>query len=241
MGMFQESLTVRILGDSSGLQRELNAAGRRLDDFRSRMEQIGSAPSRISRGFESLSAVSERFAAITDQIRELEAEIGVLNGTPVVIDVSAALANLGVLSAALAQVQNQVSLLSVTGGVTVGGGVPGVPASSGTTSGRRMAEGGLVTGPSGIDRVPTWLTAGEYVLPQPVVRELGLPFLSALHAGERDGHGARAGRVNLPPVVNQSATTNFGGITVQVREASDVGRVFRELDQQSVRLRGRRG
>ena len=44
-------------------------------------------------------------------------------------------------------------------------------------------DGGLVTGPSGIDKVPANLTKDEFVIKAPVVKKFGLPFFERLNKG----------------------------------------------------------
>ena len=44
-------------------------------------------------------------------------------------------------------------------------------------------DGGLVTGPSGIDKVPANLTKDEFVIKAPVVKKFGLPFFEELNKG----------------------------------------------------------
>lgn len=53
-----------------------------------------------------------------------------------------------------------------------------------------MQRGGLVRGmPSPRDNVPALLSPGEYVLPEPVVRRLGIPALERMRRGEALGGG----------------------------------------------------
>lgn len=49
-----------------------------------------------------------------------------------------------------------------------------------------QADGGLVVGPGGPrdDKVPTWLSNREYVIPAHIVDEFGVPFFDALRGGE---------------------------------------------------------
>lgn len=55
---------------------------------------------------------------------------------------------------------------------------------TGSYSGGGMVQGyevgGRVTGPEGVDKVPAWLTAGEYVIPEPSVKYYGEEFLDAI-------------------------------------------------------------
>lgn len=47
----------------------------------------------------------------------------------------------------------------------------------------KFATGGYVSGEKGVDRVPAWLSDGEYVIRRKRVQELGVPFLDALNQG----------------------------------------------------------
>lgn len=48
----------------------------------------------------------------------------------------------------------------------------------------RLATGGLVTGPGGVDRVPALLTAGEFVINKDAAASIGMPGLLALNSGK---------------------------------------------------------
>lgn len=50
-----------------------------------------------------------------------------------------------------------------------------------------LAAGGRVRGQAGIDRVPAWLTAGEYVINAASVRRLGVGFLEGINRFARGG------------------------------------------------------
>jgi hypothetical protein len=55
---------------------------------------------------------------------------------------------------------------------------------SGLFSMGEKAEGGPISGPGGIDNVPTWLTHGEFVVKEPVVRQPGMmALLTAINQG----------------------------------------------------------
>ena len=101
------------------------------------------------------------------------------------------------------------------------------------------ARGGLVGGLPGIDRVPAWLSAGEFVLRPAAVEQLGVAFLQALNdrpQGFRRGDLPQSGGAD-----SASVTNHFGGITVQVQTATDVSHVLDALAQEQSRLATRRG
>lgn len=48
----------------------------------------------------------------------------------------------------------------------------------------KYAKGGYVSGEKGVDKIPAWLSDGEYVIKRKRVKELGIPFLDALNEGK---------------------------------------------------------
>lgn len=63
----------------------------------------------------------------------------------------------------------------------------------------KFAEGGYVSGEKGVDKIPAWLSDGEYVIKRKRVKELGVPFLDALNQGKSvvgRTHFAEGGYVN---------------------------------------------
>ncbi|MCA9079319.1 MAG: hypothetical protein KDA58_02120 [Planctomycetaceae bacterium] len=184
---YSESLTVRILGDSSGLQRELDSVMQSLSTLQRDIEsasragaRIGDALSRVSRATGPLRQVSSLLTGVSQQARALSAQAISLNVAPAI----AALQRLMQLAAAAAA---QLQALSFTGPAPVsspvasgsaGAGGGGAPTSR---VGRGMASGGLVTGPTGIDRIPVRLSAGEYVLNQNAVRTMGHSLVDQLN------------------------------------------------------------
>jgi hypothetical protein len=122
----------------------------------------------------------------------------------------------------------------MTPGIPFGGPLPGP---RGPVEG--FARGGLVGGLPGIDRVPAWLSAGEFVLRPAAVEQLGVAFLQALNDRPQ---GMR--RNDLSPSADAegaSVTNHFGGITVQVQTATDVSHVLDTLAKEQSRLATRRG
>ena len=61
--MFTESLTVRILGDSSDLQRELSSVVSQLEDFQSRLADAGDGSRELSEGLRDVGQAGRAAAA----------------------------------------------------------------------------------------------------------------------------------------------------------------------------------
>jgi hypothetical protein len=118
---------------------------------------------------------------------------------------------------------------SIGGGIGGGlGGAAGLAAPTGLAI--TGQHGGLVSGPSGVDKVPGMLTAGEYVLTNRAVDKYGIKMIDAMNKGTW-GHFAAGGFVtpgtstqNIPPSQNisgaggvqnvmVSTTVNLGGPT----------------------------
>lgn len=179
---FSESLTVRILGDSSGLQRELSRVLQSIDDLHQRVEsttratgQVGTALSRISQATSPLQQVSSLLTRISQQSRLLSQQPVNLNVTPAINSLQRLMQS---ISAVAIQLRN-LSAVSAVSSMPSFTPMVGPSVTSPTT--RRMASGGLIVGPSGIDRIPTQLTAGEYVLNQQTVQTLGHSFVEQLN------------------------------------------------------------
>ena len=326
-----ETLTVRIEGDSSGLSRELDRVVSQVEGLGSRLAEVGGRASGLERVRDGLSQAvgpAERLGRQLDLVSEKLAGIGRI---PVTINTAPALSALAGLNASLDATTAKLNGLSQGAGGGWQGGLPGWGgggAGSGVGGGVRggggiaagasaipkLASGGVVRGPEGWDRVPAWLTAGEFVVGRPAVEAVGLEFLEALNrpgvgssgglsggaaagesrrevlvatkagegleggvearrggrvGGEREvlgdvaasdgvmagamgqplgeglgdeglrrkvGPGEREGGVGGGGVVNQ-----FGGVTIQVKEVMELGRVLGELRRQGVGSRLRRG
>ena len=177
MGNFSESLTVRILGDSSQLQRELETVSRSLDGLSNKLsqltnidQQLGQSVSRVTSMLRPVSQLSRLLDRIANQARTI-------SRTPIQLNVAPAIRSLGLLSQMILRVGALLRRLSATPvriPIPFSLPTPRLPI-------RRLVAGGLVTGPGGIDKVPALLSAGEFVLRQPVVDRLGLSFLERLN------------------------------------------------------------
>lgn len=89
---------------------------------------------------------------------------------------------------------------------------------SSDSSAALFAGGGPVSGPAGRDRVPAMLTAGEFVVRQPVVSYLGANFFAALNAyPEKFAHMLSG--FNLGGLVSQGPRLAFaeGGVVPSMR------------------------
>ena len=235
--MFTESLTIRILGDSSQLQRELEGGAQRIGDLERRLSKLGGLDRELGRAFGGFRTLVQPLEIVSRWLERITGQIQTLNNTPVTLNVAPALAALAALSQMIDLIIAKLRMLSLGG---FGGGVP-VPMPAPLPI-RQFASGGLVEGPAGLDQVPALLTAGEFVLRRPVVQEIGAAFLEALNGGG----GARRSRADAKPqaagsAVEVSRVTNFGGVTIQVGQAADVNAVVRDLRLQGARLRNRRG
>lgn len=230
---FTESLTVRILGDSSQLRDELQSVADELRGLQGRLqgltnvgEQIGRGLGRVDSAVRPLETVSRLLAQITRQAQALSRE-------PIRLNVQPALAALQQLSQAIQAIAAQLRALALP--PIAFGPVPGA---GGSGPIRSFDDGGLVTGPSGVDAVPAMLTAGEFVLSRQATQALGLSLLQGLNSGQRSRSVTQLVRETR---VNTGMTNHFGGITINVARPGNVNEVVRDLRLQGVRLRNRRG
>lgn len=228
--MFTESLTVRLLGDSSQLQGELESVAERVEELAGRLSAVQGGFDRAGRSASSLGAAVAPLQNVARAIDQVQGKLDQLSRTSVSLNVSPALNALAMLSQAVSQVASQLASLFITAAPISGGG--------GEPTGMRFASGGLVTGPGGIDRVPALLTAGEYVLQASAVERLGIGFLEAINqSGWKPGRVARGESVSGSGTV----TNHFGGITIQVEQVGRLDEVLDTVMSEESRLRARRG
>ena len=230
MANFTESLTVRILGDSSQLQRELETVVGRIADLRTQLERVEEAGRTFGQTADRFVSWTRGLQSISRLVGEVAGQLRALGRIPVTLNVSPALAALATLSRAIGQVAGQLRALSAPGprGMVLFSPI------------RRFAQGGLVSGPAGIDKVPAMLTRGEFVVREAAVRQLGSAFLEALNRG-----AAPPSRGTLPAVRLQGeaeqTVNNFGGISINVARGTDVNALIRDLRLHGFRMRNRRG
>jgi hypothetical protein len=231
---FTESLTVRILGDSSQLRDELQSVADELRGLQGRLqgltnvgEQIGRGLGRVDSAVRPLETVSRLLAQITTQAQALSRE-------PIRLNVQPALAALQQLSQAIQAIAAQLRALALP--PIAFGPAPGAGGGGGPI--RSFDDGGLVSGRSGVDAVPAVLTAGEFVLSRQATQALGLSLLQGLNSGQRSRSVTQLVRETR---VNAGTTNHFGGITINVARPGNVNEVVRDLRLHGVRLRNRRG
>lgn len=229
---FTESLTVRILGDSSHLKRELESAASDIRNLQTSLSQIGQAGEQIGQGFGRASTAVRPLQEISRLLSRLTTQAEALGRTPIRLNVQPALDSLGRLSRAIQAIAGQLRGLAaipvgVGGGPVVGGPI------------RRFAGGGLVTGPAGGDVIPALLSAGEFVMSRQATDALGARFLEAVNSAPRGRTAHPAATIGAPPA--SMTTNNFGGLTIQVTDGPQVNGIVRDLRLQGVHLRNRRG
>ncbi|WP_459555396.1 hypothetical protein [Lacunimicrobium album] len=248
MAEFLESLTVRILGDSSGLQREVTSAREQLAGLSREVSRFSQMGSQLTQPFARLASSQRTLSSLSSALSRVSGQVSALSGMTVTLNVSPAMQALSMLSAMAMQVRAQLASLGAVGGggvaaPTAGAALPRV--NSSRVAG--YASGGLVMGPAGIDQVPAMLTAGEFVLQREAVARLGLAELSRLNQG-RDGSDGRHWQSQWHPMQSQQPATSsstqnvhqYGDIAIHVG-GGQVGDVVRDLQYQGFRLRQRRG
>ncbi len=254
MAGFSESLTVRILADSSQLSQELDDVISRMNSFNQQLERMG----RSQRGLTSLArrlrALRSPLGQVSSMLRRVVSQVRQLSGMSVSLNVTPALRALAQLSAAISRVAAQLAALGgggrVPGGVPAGGGNPGGGfgggggsqgggrVSGGGFSGgiRGFSKGGLVSGPAGVDQVPALLSAGEFVLQRSAVDQLGGSFLEGLNRSRASSQAMSDLQAPVEQTVNQ-----FGEITIQVSQSVDLDEIVNDLQFAGHQLRNRRG
>lgn len=176
---FSESLTVRILGDSSELQRELDSVLNRFDSLKSKIAETSNSARQFSSSFNRVSQALGPLQQVHQAISRISQQLQSLSQRPLTLNAGPALAALQRLTQAAHQAAAAIRAIPP---IPIGGATPvGFPVGDGIPP-RRLAGGGIVSGRSGIDRVPAQLTAGEYVINRSAVELLGLGFLERLNS-----------------------------------------------------------
>lgn len=234
--MFTESLTVQILGDSSELQRELEQVAEGLDGLQSRLSEASEAGEQIGEGLGRAATAVPQLNQISAVLNRISQEARQLSQQSITLNVQPALNALAQLSAMIQAVSVQLQGLGA-GGVGIPADVhpPRIPVGPVPV----FSTGGLVEGPAGIDQVPAWLTAGEFVISRESTQRLGTTFLNAMNSG-RPSLTAAPEMAPGPTQLTQT-TNHFGGITIEVTEAVELNDVVRDLRLQGAELRHRRG
>jgi hypothetical protein len=244
--MFTESLTVRILGDSSGLQRELEGVLSLLAGFRESVSSIADAGQSAVAGLSAIEGASAPLQQVSKLIATITRQLQVLAQTPVTINVAPALGALQRLLGIVDLVASRLRMLSAGSGA---GGM--LPAAGGAASKGLAPSPGV--GSSGSMSVSGVAGAGGFNTASALAVAPRFDVLSALQPG-RGSVASAGGTASLDPtatrratgaggssVTGPSTTNHFGGITINVREAADLNGVVRDLRLQGIHLRNRRG
>lgn len=237
MANLNETLTIRIQGDSSDFNRELDQVTSRITDLESRLSGSDSASQRLGSSLQSLQRALQPLSQINQALERVKHQISTLSSTPVTLNVQPALNALKTLQAQIAATRGQLQALQ---GMSAAAGSFGGPSYS------RYANGGVVQGRPGLDRIPAMLTAGEFVVRESSVNQLGVQFLNTLneqgvHTSTRSVNDRSRLIANDQSIAPPASQTHFGGINIHVNQSSDLSHVMRELQAGGVRLRNRRG
>ncbi len=136
-----------------------------------------------------------------------------------------------VLSAAWWPVAEAVSLASFgSNAIGATAGIATVTALG--TAASKFAMGGYVTGPSGTDNVPAWLTQGEFVMKQSAVNQIGVPALTALNEGRTSAARSSSTTTQMKINVVHDGSTNVQ--VVQGATHDEVHIIARNVAQQTV-------
>lgn len=236
-----ETLTLRITGDSAPLQRELDTVEQRLQSFSERVTQFTD----VGRGVQQLAS---RFAdllrpldQVTRSLDRIASQLVNLGNIPVRLNVAPALQGLAAISQQIDQIAAKLAGLAAPRPF-IPAPLP-LPADPGPIPIpiRQFANGGYVTGPQGLDRIPSLLSHGEFVLRESAVRQLGANFLQQLNQGAIAPSSLQSNASSAPASISNSSITNVGGIALHVNQPIDLPRLVRNLQHQQFRLKTRRG
>lgn len=264
MAGFLETLTVRIVGESSSLQREIAGAKAGLEGLTREATRLSQMGASLAQPFERLGASQRSLSGLTNSLSRVAGQVQQLSGSSITLNVSPALRALANLSAAIAQVQARLSGLAGASVAGVANGLAGAASGAGAGAGTRagtlinassllatgsavsaFAAGGLVVGPGGVDRVPAMLTSGEFVLRPEAVDRVGVDRIMELNTGIGLrawglGIGQREQRASVT-TSHMTTTHAYGDISIHVTGGAQVGDVVRDLAMQGFRVRQRRG
>lgn len=258
MTEFSESLTVRILADAGELHEELDRALERLGQFNQQLGNLGQGGTGLSRLGASLQGLQQPLTQVSSLLTRVTQQVHQLDNIPIRLNVNPALQALSQLSAAIQRVASLLNGLNMgggggipwlpmgggTGGPPLGGSLPGVGGGGGGGGGpRQLARGGMVQGPAGLDRVPAWLTSGEFVLSRPAVDQYGESLLDAMNRGAwKPPNQEGPARGGLGETTTAGAEIHqYGEIAIHVAQPVPLGELLRDLQFEGHRLRNRRG
>lgn len=240
MSTFSQSLTVRILADSSQFRQELESITSQLESFKSTTASLGNASQGISRIGTQISNLSRPLQSTIQLTRQLRQQLQAISRISVNVNVSPAINSLTRLSSTILQVMAQLRALNT---ISVGPAPspstgPSFP-TTGFTPRIGFANGGLVSGTPGRDRIPAMLTAGEFVLRQPSVNQLGLTFLRALNRNPRTSISAT--RRPAQHSTTHQTHNQIGDINVHIQHPQSLPNLMQNVQDLQRTLRLHRG
>lgn len=230
-----ETVSVQIEGDSTSLQEDLDQLLRQLEELPPQVAALNQGFQQTAESLGQLSGSLAPLQAMSGQLQLIAGELAALFATPVSLNVSPALGALAELNAAIAETAASLRALS---GASIGGGGGGSLAGP-VAAGEGFADGGLVTGPGGVDQVPAWLSAGEFVLKAASVELLGVEQLQALN--QRPEVFLPRPTESPPSSTSSTVNNHYGGITVQLTPTVDLPGFLQEVHRAAAHVTVRRG
>ena len=191
--MLTESLTVAITADSRGLESELSRLAGRVAGLSLELSSLTGLAGGAGKALSDLSGAVGSLSRVSGIVRQIASGLASISATPLAIDAQPAIASLGQVAAAAQAAAASVqavgmasaaaSAMSAASGGFAGGGLPGgLPSPAAAPSIPKLAAGGRVEGPSGVDRVPAMLTRGEFVLRESSARRFPSGLLEQLNS-----------------------------------------------------------
>src|SRR5262245_32178300 len=110
---FSESLTVRILGDSSGLRREIADVVTEIASLQERLRAASSSSEQLGRSVGNVSAAIRPLQQVSQFLSRITQQVQALNQTPVSLNIQPALQALQQLMNAAQAAAGMLRLLSV--------------------------------------------------------------------------------------------------------------------------------
>lgn len=176
MAEFIERLTVEIEAETASFEEALSQLIDRIGTMESRIASLLEVSSRAGAALERLSSQGAGLILVAQLLERILLLMGQIAARPLVINVAPALAALQSVLALMSLIAARGAAVGAIGGAPTGGG--------GRVAG--FASGGLVTGPPGLDRIPAFLSQGEFVVRREAVEQVGLGELIKLNQTGRE-------------------------------------------------------
>jgi len=211
-------VTVRILGDSSNLQRQLEDVLSQLDDFQSRLADVGDGGRALSEGLSRTDGAASALQQLSTLLGNVQQQEQQLSRQSISLNYSAGDRRFGAMSAAIQATAAQLAGLRAT----AAGGIAGDVAAPTRMAGIEA----LASGESGFSAASTELIAA------PTTSVVGSTRSSTPSAGNvatTSNHfgGSRSTSANLAASTTSFATSGctgrpcgFGGVTKRVGAAA---------------------